>query len=271
MFIGSRRALRKPVVISSGTSAEAQQYLDRATGMDTAHNNAAIALIDGLVADGLWSKLDAIYTLATDTKAHAKENLRSSSYTLGEVDTVAFTVDEGCVSSGTSYFTTGFIPSSAGGQFSRNSASFGGYSRTDQTGNADIVMLGAQGATAYALLSSKNAGGPVQALNDLGWLVGSVTNGQGMTIGTRTSSVDVAIYKNGNVTPNISDGASSSLGIPEFEFYVIACNVSGTAGKHNSTLQTAVVFWGSGMTATQTSNMAGRINTYMTALGKNVY
>ncbi len=68
----------------SGTGAgcsQATAYLARATG-ETAHAADLTTLICGLVADGVWAKLDALYVLAQQTKADANLNLVGTSYGL---------------------------------------------------------------------------------------------------------------------------------------------------------------------------------------------
>src|SRR6185295_16016176 len=76
-------------------SPEVSQWLARATGLDAAHIAADTALIDGLVADGVWSKLDALYFFATQNSATAQLNLISSSYPATANGLPTFTVDRG--------------------------------------------------------------------------------------------------------------------------------------------------------------------------------
>ena len=89
-------------------------YLARTVGGNEGGNGANIAtLIDGLVSDGVWAKLDALYVLAQQNQSDALLNLVGTSYPLTSAAGVpAFTTYKG-FSFGGSVFLTGFIPSSA--------------------------------------------------------------------------------------------------------------------------------------------------------------
>jgi len=73
---------------------EALQFLNRTTGLDSKHINAYIALINGLVTDGVWPKLDVLYIFATKDATTALLNLVSSYYN-GVNHGATFTVDIG--------------------------------------------------------------------------------------------------------------------------------------------------------------------------------
>ena len=64
-------------------SPQALAYLARTVGGDEGGNGANIAtLIDGLVSDGVWAKLDALYVLAQQNQSDALLNLVGTSYGL---------------------------------------------------------------------------------------------------------------------------------------------------------------------------------------------
>ena len=93
---------------------EATAYLARATG-ETAHPADLTTLICGLVSDGVWSKLDALYVLAQQTQADAKLNLIGTSYSpLTGATTATFTAYKGFSAfSGADGLDTGFDPATA--------------------------------------------------------------------------------------------------------------------------------------------------------------
>ena len=63
-----------------------QAYLARTVGGNEGGNGANIAtLIDGLVSDGVWAKLDALYVLAQQNQSDALLNLVGTSYGLTSV------------------------------------------------------------------------------------------------------------------------------------------------------------------------------------------
>ena len=90
----------------SGHSPQADAYLARTVGGNEGGNGANIAtLIDGLVADGVWANLDALYVLAQQNETDAKLNLVSASYPLAQVG--AIRVDRPTPTIGqVSFFTT---------------------------------------------------------------------------------------------------------------------------------------------------------------------
>ena len=64
-------------------SPQALAYLARTVGGNEGGNGANIAtLIDGLVSDGVWAKLDALYVLAQQNQSDALLNLVGTSYAL---------------------------------------------------------------------------------------------------------------------------------------------------------------------------------------------
>ena len=67
-------------------SPQALAYLARTVGGNEGGNGANIAtLIDGLVSDGVWAKLDALYVLAQQNATDALLNLVGTSYGLTAV------------------------------------------------------------------------------------------------------------------------------------------------------------------------------------------
>ena len=102
--------------------SQATAYLARATG-ETAHAADLTALICGLVSDGVWAKLDALYILAQQTQADAKLNLIGTSYTL-PTTTATFTTYQGYKTFPAGGIDTGFNASTAlSPQFTQNNAS----------------------------------------------------------------------------------------------------------------------------------------------------
>src|SRR5262245_58714994 len=100
---------------SVNITTEAAQFLARTSGLDTAHTNAYTALIDGLVADGIWSKLDLLHIYATQDSTNALLNLISSSFTGITHGSPTFTADRGFTGvsgSSTVYIDTQFNPNS---------------------------------------------------------------------------------------------------------------------------------------------------------------
>ena len=270
-LIGTRRALfyNTPAVIAGGDSAEVAQFFARITDPGATRKGYYSTLIDGLVSDGLWSKIDCLYILAADIAGNAVINLKSSSFGLTAVNAPTFTADQGYTAASNKYLTSTFAPATAGGNFTQNSAAFGFYNRTSSTANDNSTLMGIQDSNMIV----QNQGGVTYVdVNDANFPNVASTNHQGMWIATRNAASGagaVNAYKNGNTTPFLtSSGASAALS--SNAFWYLGDNDSGVIGRQG-TGELAAAFISSGLNATEASNLAGRINAYMTSLGTNVY
>ena len=278
MFVGARRALLSvpAVVAAADYSTEAQQFFDRITDPGDTRKDVYATLIDGLEADGLWAKLDALWMFAADITGNAVVNLKSSSFTASLVNSPTFTADEGYTGNGsTSYVSSTYTPSTAGGNYTQNSAAFGVYIRTDRATGSAFNDMGVQttagGSKVSDLIPRWTDGNCYYTLNAAtgGAFVNTGANSvRGFRALSRVGSTLATPYKNGTAV-EAGDAATSS-GLPAVAFYIGAKNNAGTAANF-STDQIAASFIAGGLDATENSNLASRINAYMTSLGKNVY
>lgn len=261
--------------VASGGCAEATAFLARTSGLDVTHTNAYTTLICGLVTDGVWSQLDALYIFATADATTANLNLKSTSFPItGGTTTPAFTADRGYKGNGTTDFLkTGFVPSTAGGNYTLNAASFGFYDRTnstdtsatqmgiiDSTDDRDQIVVVAGGSNTSFRINITSA----DFVN-----VSYTTDTSGMYAVRRSASNAYKAFRFGNNAGTATDAAIST-NLPDVEFYICAVNQSGV-GTGLTTDQIAAAFIGGGLSDTDVTNLAGRINTYMTTVGANVY
>jgi phage-related protein len=255
-------------------SPQASQFIKRITDPGAARRALYAALIDGLVADGVWSKLFGLWIHAADITATAKINLKSSSYICTQTGTLTFTADHGYTGNGsTGYLDTGFDNKTG---FSQNDWSFGCYCLTARTANSFFYAMGADDGAAprdLGLLWNPTlnyfceAGGIGAPAN-----TGLLSNTAGMHIVSVTGSTTGNIYRNGNTTPILTLTGTTAAVTTAHNIYLFArASDPGPGADTFTTDQQAAEFVGSGLTATDTSNLASRINTYMTALGVNVY
>src|SRR5260370_1748066 len=100
--IYNRRIIMTPALASGGgdaaaTTAFLARVVSNGTTLDATHINAYKALINGLVNDGVFSKFDGLWVLATQDFPTAKLNLVSSSFTLtNNGNDPTFGADRGC-------------------------------------------------------------------------------------------------------------------------------------------------------------------------------
>ena len=241
-------------------SPQALAYLARTVGGNEGGNGANIAtLIDGLVSDGVWAKLDALYVLAQQNQTDALLNLVGTSYglTLNALEKTpsAFTAYKGFNLAGSSGINTGFIPSSAPSpHFTLNSSSIGGWmydavgsnslmvgTSSNQTG---VYPTFAAGGTYYAMCNAAYA--QVASPNIAGWYAAD---------GTATT---VNAYFNGSslasaaVAPVALDTVQVSMG-------------TGATGNWVGTISAA--FIGGSLGAAGQLALYNRLRTYMTSIG----
>lgn len=246
-------------------STEAAAFFLRITDPGTTRKNVYAALIDGLVADGVWTLIDMLHIYAADIAANALVNLKSSSFAATEVNSPSFTADQGYTGNGTtSYVSTGFAPSTGGGSFTQNSGCWGLWSRTSASsdngsgtfsgGEATGVTLILCSATGpKALLGRCNTGGTDDVTS-----ANVVTNGIGFRTVNRSSSSALQFYAEGS---SVGTGSQTSTAL-----CTLTLRVGGTTGALDTRQYAAAVISGS-LDATKSSALYTRLATYMTAVG----
>lgn len=261
-----------PVVVGGGDAAETTAFLARTTGLSGAETAAYKELINGLVADGVWTKLDALYIFATNTETTAQLNLVSTSFGLTKFGTVAFAVDVGYTGDGsTGALQTGLVPSAGGVNYTQNSASLGAYILSSRAGGFTYAAIGVQNI-AEAVIYPKHPGGAFFDVNNglTGFATAAPSTVQGQWITTRTASNALAVYLNGNTTA-YGTGSVASTGVPAAAIAIFATALGPGSFDHRSADQLSAAFIGGGLSSAQMALIASRINGYMTALGVNVY
>jgi hypothetical protein len=259
-------------------SAELLQFLARITAPSGARKTAYATLIDGLVADGIWTKLDALWIIAAAAAATAHTNLKQTSFTLSAVGGVSFAVDLGYtpVTATSDYLNTNYTPTTASGNMALNSGSMGVYILTNDTAgdNASCemgcVLVGDQLVIQTGLFSStwfafgcNDAGGNAA--------VGPGTS-RGMWAISRTAASGAGAktaYRNGSSITSAGTTSTSMVALPVF---IGSNNNNGTTGQGPpNPHQYAAAFLGGGLTGAEVTTLSSRINAYMTTLGINVY
>jgi hypothetical protein len=257
----------------SSDAAQTTAFLARTSGLSGTETAAYKALINGLVSDGTWSLLDALYIFATNNTTTAKLNLVSTSFTATYNGTPAestqFTADQGYTGDGsTVYLDTGFIPSSAGGVFTLNSSHIGQYMLTSRTVDQNYVAMGSD-TTNYTYVQLKTSGQVFYDINAQNFPSATNSNAQGFYIETRTGASATAIYKNGNATA-LGTGAGTSASLTTGHIIILALDNSGSQLFFDPS-QIAAATIGAGISSANYVLISNRINAYMTALGINVY
>ncbi len=246
--------------------ATATAFLARTTGLDATHTNAYIALLDGLDADSLTSKLDVLHVYATQDSATALLNLVSSSFNGTSHGPPTFAADRGFTGtngSSTVYIDTTFAPNVGTPQYTQNSAHCSAWSVTNVTDSAAImgsITIASSESDVWPRHSSGSAFFRVQGAGATGFVN---ADGSGHYLANRTSSgAGVDGYKNGSSMGNTS-GASQP--VSTFSFYT--CGYANGATAIGSAYQCGGCTIGAGLSGTDITNLYGRLRTYMTAVG----
>lgn len=253
--------------------SEATTFLARTSGLSGTETTAYCNLINGLVADSLWTKLDALYIFATKDTTTANLNLKSTSFGLTQTGSITFAADQGYTGdASTGHFDTGFTPSTAGGNYTQNAASFGTYILTSRTTGQNYAEMGTQNnpagtaaADLYPWFTDNNLYGEINA-NGAG--VAAPANVQGMYVVSRTASNALAVYRNGS---SFTTASTASVANPNQTFYIMATHGGPGTVVSRSGDKLSAAFIGGAMNSTEAGNLSTRINAYMTALGINVY
>jgi hypothetical protein len=261
--------------IAPGPAATA--FLARTSGLNGTHQQAYCNLINGLVLDGVWSKLDVLYIFATQNSTTALLNLVSSSFS-GVLTSVqpSFNADRGFtgVDAATNvYILTQFNPVTATSpQYVTNSCHASIWAATNVISSSSggcFIGGGPVGQTANttSLFPRYSDGNAYFRINDssASGSQGASSTSVGHWVASRTGASTSTGYHNGAVfgSPNATSGTITSQA-----FNVCSYGQSGAnTGSSGSAAQISMASLGGGLTATDVTNLYNRLRAYMTAVG----
>jgi hypothetical protein len=224
-------------------------------------------VVESLKTYGVWAKLDALYLLAAHDSQAARLNGKApATLTLTATSSPIFTADRGYKGTGLGstpggYLATTFNPSTAGGAYALNSAHLGVWVRTAST-SVVAGQAGDIGTSGAAIYSKHSTAGMISTfLNDgsISHTAAGTPNNTGHYLTSRTGSVGYAKYHQG-VAQTASGVTSTAL--PNFNFSILRVGGTGyTDAEHSAE------HWGSGLTATEASNLYTTLQTYLVAVG----
>lgn len=235
--------------------SQATAYLARATG-ETAHASDLTTLICGLVTDGVWSKLDALYVLAQQTQADARLNLVSSSYSLSAGAT--FTAYRGLSAFGSAGLNTGFNASLAPSpKFTLNSASMSAWAYDAPDGNAQI---GTSSLTGASYIFANLAGVFYFGVNipSTPGFVSSPANA-GFYSGDRSSVAMTNFYYNGSNIQVDTTPSAVPDGVPIY--------IGGRSSDYGTTKTISAAHIGGSLGGAGNLALYNRLRMYMTSVG----
>jgi len=227
-------------------------------------------MVCGLVDDGVWAKLDTFWMFAQTNGIDALLNwVNPAFFTCINNHATAFTPLEGFLGDGNfDYLNTTWDSFNNGVNYTQNSASFGGYCRTDLS--IARHLMAASGAAwlngmSIIMWQPGNLGFVRMNTNNLSDF-GTTTSSLGMWIANRTAANVHDLYQNKVQKIN---GTDASNGLTDKDLYLLAYNSNGVA-SNQTTYQISMAYTGGGFTQGDIGNLTDRFETYMDSNGKGV-
>lgn len=261
-------ALGRSIGTQTVSDADAQAFVTNAGIVDQVEANAVNNLVIGLKADGLWTKMSAIYPMVGGSSSTMKYNLKNP------LDTdAAFRL---VFNGGWTFSSNGALPNGTNGfadtkvnafnNLSLNSTHFSVYSRTNSSG--DKRDIGAHANTEGSALILNLGGLTYYKVNSTigNYLTVTNSNSQGNFMSNRTASNVITGWKNGVKVATGSNASTSLLNAP---IYLGALWENSTA-SYFSDRQYAFASIGDGLTDAEALNLNTRVTTFQTALNRNV-
>jgi len=257
--------------IGSGDSfdPDAQSFITAAGITDPTQQLAINTLVLSLKADGIWTKMNALYPFVGGTSTTHKYNLKDPR----DLD-AAFRLtfnggwthnSNGVTPSGTNGWANTFLIPSA--VLNVNNKSYSIYSRTDSNGLFhDIGTRGAlnNDCDLFYTRYLDTFYGTISSITDYSTF--SNTNSLGFHNTSRTASNAIEIYKNGisKITQYKVSGTNSTVPV-----YISALNNNGSLQQY-SNRNLAFASIGDGLSDTEAANFYTAVQTFQTTLGRNV-
>ena len=257
-------------IVGITTDADAQAFITAAAITDPTQQTAINNLVVGMKADGIWTKMKAIYPFVGGTASTHKWNLKDPR----DLDAAFRLVfnggwthsSNGATPNGTNgYADTKLAPSSS---LSTTSAHFTTYLRTNSTGAT--CDIGSYLSNARMILYSRYPSSETYAtISNSGYPIGvpfSTTDSTGFWQTIRENNTNTKIFQN---TIKKADGAVAFSTLPNVPFYIGAVNNTSVASLF-SNRQTSFSTIGNGLTDTEAANLYTRVQAFQTSLSRQV-
>lgn len=263
--ITSERKTPTPSAPGYDSATTAWEAAVGAINVSSGRKDLVNALIVGLKADGIWTKLDRLWIFAAENTQSALVDLKATA-TATAVNSPSFSADDGYTGNGsTSYINTNYNPSGSS-NFTGNAACFGIWDISTSSNSGTVPI----GISYFGHLSEGTIhypdGNSYWRVNTSGGGLTVAYPGPGLFMANRSTSGANQLYRNGS---SIVSDTVSATALTSTNFYVCARNNDSgtpTAGSH-STDQIAAAIFGGTLTGTEHGNLYTRLRTYMTAVG----
>ena len=255
-------------VRASDFELEAQDFFDRVADaggtLSATEKDAVNILVTDMKADGVWSKMKAIYPMVGASAAACAQNLKSSSFT------GAFTAGWDFASTGvtpngeSAYFDTTLAPN---GNLSTSSTHISAYSRSSTANTIDCLMGCYRTSSPNDGIRFLKFDSDYYCENYVSYVGNNFpfSTHNGLFITTRVSSASYKVFHN---STNIFSKTENSSTLPTQTIWVGANNEG--SGVQWSNRENAFASIGDGLTDTEASNYYIAVQGFNTTLDRYV-
>ena len=249
-------------IVGITTDADAQAFITAAAITDPTQQTAIDTLVKGMKADGIWTKMKAIYPFVGGTASTHKWNLKDPR-DLDAAFRLVFSggwthSSNGATPNGTNgYADTFLIPSTS---LTTTSGHLSTYSRSNTNVGFDMgadiqinAVISRFNNVFYANYGTYDA----NVAN---------TDSRGHFITNRNSATKTTGFKNGNKVIDFTVTANLS----SFQIAIGALRNSSSSVVQYSNKQTAFASIGNGLTDTEAANLYTRVQAFQTSLSRQV-
>jgi hypothetical protein len=271
-------ALGRQIAFPYVSDTDAQAFVNAANITSVTQANAINTLVVDLKANGIWSKLNAIYPMVGGTAFAHKFNLKDprdldAAFRLSFVGGLTHN-SNGVAFGGVNGYADTFLTPSTTLTANNNSLSY--YSRTIAASTATFAID--MGATpnqsvppsAYLLTvrrPSNSSSFSANTSTTFFFAETTVTDGSGLFLGSIINSSSRKHYRNGNtIASNLSTGIQS---LPPQKIYIGAISNNNVASLF-SNRQCAFASIGTGLTDTEAVIFYNIVQAFQTSLGRSI-
>jgi hypothetical protein len=251
------------VTVTAGATedADAASYLNAQTTPPSSTERSLVdALVKGLKADGIWTKIDRLSLLAAETAQAARLDLRNPAKSMVATNLPTFTANRGYTGDASSAFLDFGEPLAfSGANFVQDS---GSIFYVCNLGSATVGLqghIGNTGALRAGISARNNSGNNTFAINDS---TATAYAGTGIRTGfrcaSRVESTTKRIYN--------ADGLVTAVAVASTSVSATnGCALRSTASYSDDRL--AVAGSAGGLSASEIASLNSRLNTYLAAKG----
>ena len=254
--------LNRQIIIPTVSDADAQLFLYSAVITNTTQANAINSLVVGLKADGLWTKIKAIYPFVGGTASTHKYNLKdprdlNAAFRLEFFGGVTHD-SNGITLNGTNGYANTFF---SAGTSALNNGNISIYNRTNNAGT-------------YYDFSNLATGGSVEQSIIIKWSDNKFYINSGTQTYPNVLNSDArGLYSTNYNTTNVKGYKNGSLVITENKVSIginSPYNIGRNAISNYSNRNYAFASIGDGLTDTEAANFYTRVQAFQTALSRQL-